>query len=232
MTDHLEIIYQDPYLVAVNKPAGLLVHRTDLAPNAVEFAVQILRKQIGQYVYPLHRLDKPTSGVLLFSLNLKMAQEISQTIQESLFHKEYLALVRGWPPENFEVNRGVKSDKESARKEALTRFERLSTVEIEYAVGPFNTARYSLIQAFPISGRRHQIRKHLNHVSYPIVGDTWYGDRDHNRFFLAQKLPQLMLHSHKLYFKHPVSQDSLHLEAPLPGHWIQALDFLGITYPG
>lgn len=228
----LEIIYQDKNLVAINKPSGLLVHKTDLDPNESQFAVQILRDQLGKYVFPIHRIDKPTSGVLLFSLNSKVAQILSQSMQEMNFHKEYIALVRGWAPDHIIVERGVRQTRSNVRKEAFTKFWNLQNTTLPVSLGPYETARYSLVKACPLTGRRHQIRKHLNHISHPIIGDTWYGDRDHNRYFANElKLNQMFLHSVCMRFKDPENGLKLEIKAPLPVHWQKALSKLKLDYP-
>jgi tRNA pseudouridine65 synthase len=225
----IEILYQDEHLVAINKPSGLLVHRTDLDRHETLFALQIIRDQLNKHVYPIHRIDKPTSGVLLFALNLETAQSLSELFSTKHIIKQYIAIVRGWFPESIEVDRGVRSEKDKPRREALTSFRSLIHSEIDYPVGPFNTARYSLIEAIPETGRRHQIRKHLNHISYPIIGDTWYGDRDHNRFFSNEfQINDLMLHAYTLNFIHPVTNVEITIRAPLSSNWLRVFEILGI----
>lgn len=228
--NELQIIYQDSYLVAVNKPSGLLVHRSDLDPFETEFALQKLRNQLGSKVFPLHRIDKPTSGVLLFALTSDIAREVTEEFLRKEFKKVYFAIVRGWIPDEVVVDRGIRHDKEKERRSALTHFSKLASIEIPYPVGPFDTARYSLIKAVPETGRRHQIRKHLNHISYPIVGDTWYGDRDHNRFFANTfEISQMLLHAGQVSFTHPVSRLPLKITANLPAHWEKALRILNFS---
>lgn len=92
----LEILYQDTDCVAVNKPAGMLVHRSWLDSHETQFVVQTLRDQLGQYVYPVHRLDKPTSGVLLFALSSDVAKSLCQQFEANIVQKTYLAMVRGY----------------------------------------------------------------------------------------------------------------------------------------
>lgn len=231
MIKNLDILYQDKNLVAINKPSGLLVHKTELDPHEQQFAVQILRDQLGQYVFPIHRLDKPTSGVLLFALNLEFAQIISQFIQDKHFYKEYIAIVRGWAPENIKVDRGVRQARSLVRKEAFTEFWNLQNTEMQVALGPYEVSRYSLLKACPTTGRRHQIRKHLNHISHPIIGDTWYGDRDHNRYFAnVMHLDKMFLHARCMKFKNPENGCELEIEAPLPEHWQIALSKLNFNY--
>ena len=231
MIKSLDILYQDEYIVAISKPSGLLVHRTELDPFEQQFAVQILRNQLDRYVYPIHRIDKPTSGVLLFSLNLEIAQLLSQSLQDKQIYKSYIAIVRGWMPDEISIDRGIRQGRTNERKEALTHFQCLQTAEMPVPIGPYQSARYSLVMASPVTGRRHQIRKHLNHVSHPIIGDTWYGDRDHNRYFSEKKnISQMLLHSYQLQFSHPETKKQIKIKAPLPAHWQEALSLIGFDY--
>ena len=222
----LEIIYQDEYIVAINKPSNLLVHRSWIDKDETRFAIQMLRDQIGQYVYPVHRLDKPTSGVLLFALSKEMARALSEQMQEGVFKKEYLAIVRGYTDESAEIDYALKevldkmtdskarTDKEA--QEAVTFYEKLSQVELPYPVGRYNTTRYSLVKLKPQTGRKHQLRRHMKHILHPIVGDTKYGRHEHNVFFREKyKCHRLLLHASKLSIIHPVSKKALVFEAGL-----------------
>jgi len=185
----LSIIYQDEDLVAINKPSGLLVHRSPIDKHETRFAVQELRNQIGQHVYPLHRLDKPTSGVLVFALSSEAASFYSQQFREHDIRKTYLALVRGYGPQKVIVDHaltdeaddyaGVKGGGEA--KEALTHVKCLAQYEIPLLVDRYATTRLSLMQCEPITGRKHQIRRHLKHLGHPIVGDSRHGKGVLNR---------------------------------------------------
>jgi len=227
--NELEIIYRDELLVAVNKPSGLLVHRTHLAPKETQFAVQILRDQVGCYVYPTHRLDNGTSGVLLFTMDQDMAKVMGRMVLEHDFNKTYLALVRGWMPEDGIIDYPIPQGRYRELKDAVSHFSRSIITEIPYAVGPFETARYSLICVYPKSGRRHQIRRHVKHLRYPIVGDKLYGDRQHNALFRdVFKLRQMFLHAYSLEFIHPVRNQTVKITANIPEHWRQ---MLSIVFP-
>lgn len=228
----LEILYLDKYLVVVNKPGGMLVHRTDLDPHETLFVLQILRNQLGQHVYPLHRLDKPTSGVLVFAFNEETARSLTDSLQDDHWQKHYLALVRGWFPDQLSIDRGVRADKDKPRKEAYTEFSCLERIEVPHPVGPYQTARYSLIEARPTTGRRHQIRKHLNHCSHPVLGDTWYGDRDHNRY-ISSLLGEshLFLHAHRLLLPHPDTGEMLTFVAGFPEYWSEVAGLFGFSLP-
>lgn len=235
----LEILYQDEYIVAINKPSNLLVHRSWIDKDETRFAIQILRDQIGQYVYPVHRLDKPTSGVLLFALNKEAARALSEQMQEGLFKKEYLAVVRGYTDEGAEIDYALKevldkmtdakarADKEA--QEAVTLYEKLAQVELPFAVGRYDTTRYSFLRLKPQTGRKHQLRRHMKHILHPIVGDTKYGRHEHNVFFReTYDCHRLLLHASKLSIVHPVSQEPLVFEAGLDevfARVVQALNF-------
>lgn len=220
----LEILFEDKNLIAVNKPAGLLVHRTYLDPHETRFAIQILRNQIGSWVYPIHRLDKGTSGVLLFSKNQEYASIMGEIVLRREFQKVYLAIVRGFTPDVMRINYPVPQGRNEERKPAATAFYSLARTELEHEVGIYSTARYSLLKLIPETGRRHQIRRHLKHIFYPIVGDRRYGDRAHNLFYREiLGLPQMFLHAYELKFKHPISSKTIHIKAPMPEHWNTAL---------
>ena len=226
ITPLLQILYQDDYLVAINKPSGLLVHRSMIDRHETQFAIQILRDQIGRYVYPLHRLDKPTSGVLLFALSSEMAREMTELFSERETSKEYLAVVRGYTDESGCIDYPLKEvlDKMTDRKartdkepqEAVTEYLRLGTVELPYPVSRYPVARYSLVRLLPKSGRKHQLRRHMKHIMHPIVGDTKYGRGEHNQLFRKKfDCHRLLLHASKLTFKHPVTGELLCITAPL-----------------
>ncbi len=178
-TKPLEIIYQDEYLVAINKPSGLLVHKSPIDKREIRFALQELRNQIEQYVYPVHRLDKPTSGVLLFALNKEVAQILSQSFRENDIKKEYIAIVRGYTDNSNLIDYPLKQmldTKEEKRlgitkeeQEAQTKYERLATIELAFPVSRYPVARYSLIRLIPMTGRKHQLRRHMKHI-FPKLG--------------------------------------------------------------
>lgn len=225
----LKIIFQDEWIVAINKPSGLLVHRTNLDPEEKYFAMTMLRDQIGCWVYPIHRLDKGTSGVLLFSKNQEMASVLGQMILNHQFTKEYLAIVRGYSPDEAVIDYPVPQGRKEERKPALSRFRTLTRTEINEAVGIFETARYSVLSVIPETGRRHQIRRHLKHIFYPIIGDRRYGDRAHNKFFKNKlDLTEMFLHARILSFTHPIGKEEICIEADLPDHWSKALNCISI----
>lgn len=235
----LEILYQDEYLVAINKPAGMLVHRSWLAKHETVFVMQRLRDQLKSHVFPIHRLDRPTSGVLLFALTSNIAHQLCLQFSQRAVKKTYLALVRGYLEGVGEIiyplspKRDNIADKFSQAKppqHAETYYQVLNKVEMPYGVGKFATTRYSLLRLTPKTGRKHQIRRHLKHIFHPILGDTQYGDLHQNRAFTEHLgVKQLMLHAESLHFQHPVKQENLAITAPLDLSWQQALTGLHLS---
>lgn len=230
----LTVLHRDDYLVAVDKPPGLLVHRTRIA-DAETFALQALRDQLGRRVHTVHRLDRPTSGVLVFALTAEAARLLSAQFEAQHVAKRYLAVVRGWPPAAGDIDRPLDDPEASvpgqrAPRAALTQYRRLATVELPVAVTRYPTSRYALMEVQPRSGRRHQIRRHFLHIRHPIVGDTTHGEGRHNRFFRERfGLHRLLLHAWRLSFRHPLSGLPVDLEAPLDAQWDRLLAELGWT---
>lgn len=280
----LDILHRDPWLIAVAKPSGLLVHRSLIAAQDERFAVQLLRDQIGQRVYPAHRLDRGTSGVLLFALDRHTAATLGGQFESRAVDKRYLAIVRGHPAESgsiehalvrrldpIERSRGrgagrrdatadgedrdedldpesehdhdhdgqpddlAHSDAEvaavratQAAQPALTHFRRLATVELPHAVDRYPCSRYALVALRPESGRRHQLRRHLKHISHPIIGDATYGKGRHNRLFQTLFGSQrLLLACTQLSLMHPVTRSPLTLHAPPSRDFCQVMQALG-----
>jgi len=220
----LEILYKDDYFVVINKPSGLLVHKSPIDKRETVFALQLVRDQIGQYVYPIHRLDKPTSGVLVFALSSEIARSMSELFGQNAIEKEYKAVVRGYTLDealidyDLKVILDKKADKDkSDNKEpqsAQTYYQRLATVELPYAVSRYPVARYSLVKLSPKTGRKHQLRRHMKHIFHPIVGDTRYGRTEHNNLFREKyDVHRLLLHANRISFVHPVTKESLVIDA-------------------
>jgi len=211
----LRILYRDDHYVAIDKPAGMLVHRTRIAEEG-EYALQRLRDQIGQHVFPVHRLDRPTSGVLLFALHSEAARHIAGEFENHTIDKHYLAVVRGYTEEYATIDYPLQEEPHKPHQQAITSYQRLATVELDIAVGRYPKARYSLIEAMPKTGRLHQIRKHMHHIFHPIVGDTTHGEGRHNRLFRDHfDSRRLLLFSTRLGFIHPYSGERITIEAPL-----------------
>jgi tRNA pseudouridine65 synthase len=213
-TPEPEIVYKDDYFVAVNKPAGLLVHRSMVDPKEKFSAVQMVRDQLGCKVYPVHRLDRPTSGVLLFALDPEIAKKCAQLFCAGTITKKYLAVLRGYLPDAGVTDHPVKEVRdrfldrhdrdEIKRYPAMTEFKCLAKIELPVFVDKYPQTRYSLAELFPKTGRRHQLRQHMKHLSHPIVGDTRYGKSAHNRFFHTRyHCKRLLLAAVELRFIHP-----------------------------
>lgn len=223
----LEIIYQDDYLVAINKPHGLLVHRSPIAADATEFAVQILRDQLGRMVYPVHRLDRKTSGVLLFALNEEMNSKMQVQFSDGKVSKQYHAIVRGFTPDTMEIDYPLKRD-DGVVQEAFTSFITLQKTELDIASGKHATSRYSLIELTPTTGRMHQLRKHMAHVFHPIIGDRPHGCNKQNKFFLEYfQMNSMLLHAKEISFYHPVTAREILIAADYQSEFKRMLNVLG-----
>jgi len=230
----LDILYQDEYLVAVNKPAGLFVHRSYMDKDEIYFALQLVRDLVGQYVYPLHRLDRPTSGVLLFALTKEVAQKMGEAFSENKdskrIQKTYYALTRGHllGEELIDYPLKEKLDKlgdknvslNKPAQEAQTYYHSIKTASLSVALGKYNSVRYSLIKLLPQTGRRHQLRRHLSHLRHPIIGDINYGDNKQNPFFIEYfGFKRLMLIAKDLAFEHPITGESINISVPFDEQW-------------
>ncbi len=234
----LEILYRDDRIVAVNKPSGLLVHRSALDAHEARFAVQILRDQIGCRVHPVHRLDKGTSGVLLFALDSDTAGRLGTAFETQAVEKTYLAVVRGHPPESGVIDHPLARRFDPAERRepvpdappqpARTRFRRLAVAELPYRVDRYPTSRYALLELAPETGRRHQIRRHLKHIAHPIIGDATFGKGRHNRLFAELfGANRLLLACTRMRLAHPRDGTPLDLAAPLAPEFAAVLTALG-----
>lgn len=238
MAEELEILYRDPWLVAVHKPSGLLVHRSEIDRHETRFALQIVRDQIGRRVWAAHRLDKGTSGVLLFALNPETASLLGRQFESGEVGKNYLAVVRGHPAESGTVDHPLTRQRDdyefvgerssSEAQPATTRFRRLAVAELPYRVDRYPSSRYALLELEPLTGRRHQIRRHLKHIAHPIIGDATYGKGRHNRLFTELfGNRRLLLACTKLEFRHPSTGEMMAIEAPPAEDFAAVLDRLG-----
>ena len=226
MTD-LDILFEDEHLIAVNKPSGLLVHPSWIAPRGTPNLASMLKAYFeGGSPYTIHRLDRPTSGVILFGKNKETAQAMNLQFAERQVKKTYLCMVRGYIDEAGTIDYALKeqldkiADKHASKdkepQEAVSHYRCLGTVEIDMPVGRYEQARYSLVEVKPETGRKHQIRRHMKHIFHPIACDTKHGDNKHNKALRARfGLDRLMLMATHISFVHPVSGNQIEIEAPL-----------------
>ncbi len=209
----LDILYRSDQMVAINKPHGLLVHASSIARDADVNALKVLRDQLDQYVFPIHRLDRKTAGVLLFGLNKEIVREVKEQFDLSQVSKRYIAIVRGYFPEQFTLDYPLTNDR-GKLQEAITTFRLLHRSEIAVPYGQHNTSRYSLIECYPKTGRFHQIRKHLAHMRHPIIGDRPHGCNKQNKLFKERwNMTTMMLHAIDISLN--VDGRAIHIQAPI-----------------
>lgn len=227
----LPVLFEDDYFIAINKPHGMLVHRTRISEDTV-FVMQTLRDQIGAPVYTIHRLDRATSGVLVYGKSAEAAELLAAYFREKTIGKKYLAIVRGWTDDQGTIDYAVRDqDKPDAEYlEAVSHYRTLGRSEVPHAIGyKYKTARFSLVEVEPETGRRHQIRKHFAHILHPVIGDKRHGDNKHNMYFWnVLQLPRMLLHASELAFEHPVSGKTVVLQAPVDELFMRALQMLGL----
>lgn len=224
----LEIVYEDDHLIAINKPHGLLVHRSSLANDATKFALQLLRDQVGKPVYPAHRIDRKTGGVLLFSLNNACDSKMQQMFAARETEKTYLALLRGYAPEQGEIDYPLKNER-GVLQEAHTSYKTLATAEIPLPSGTHSTSRYSLVMATPLTGRMHQLRRHFAHILHPIIGDRPHGCNKQNKLWKDTfGMKSMLLHAIRLRFIHPITGAEVSIEAEPQPEFKRALSILAL----
>lgn len=212
-----EILFADAALVIVAKPAGLIVHR-GWADDEVA-VLQLVRDAIGARVHPIHRLDRGASGALVFARSPEAARALQESWSGGQVEKRYLALVRGRPPASAVIDHPIPRAEDGPRVPAVTTVTTLA-----------QAGRYALVEALPQTGRLHQIRRHLKHVSCPLIGDVRYGKGEHNRLFREQyALHRLALHAWSLALPHPETGAEVRVVAPLPADLRGAIAALGIA---
>jgi len=223
----LDIIYRDEHLIAINKPHGLLVHRSKIAADAEEFALQLLRDQIGQKVNPVHRIDRKTGGVLLFAFDKQVEIAMQKQFAENLVKKKYLAIVRGHTPDGEDIDYPLRRD-DGTLQEAFTTYRTLIRAELDIPLGQHPTSRYSLVEATPATGRMHQLRKHLAHIFHPIIGDRTHGCNKQNKLFKEKwEMETMLLHASSVEFNHPVMGGVISIEAPLQSEFLRVMELMG-----
>ncbi|MBL3825047.1 MULTISPECIES: pseudouridine synthase [unclassified Marinobacter] len=233
MSNPLTVLFRDDHLLVVHKPAGLLVHRSPIDRHETEFALQYARGlNDGRHVYPVHRLDRPTSGILVFARDSDTARTLGMAMMAGEVAKTYLAMVRGWPPEQGEIDYALREEPEDRRlkgveqpvRDALTHYRTLATTEIPVEIEKYPTSRYAVVELCPKTGRKHQLRRHMKHINHPIIGDANHGRGRHNRYF-AERFGQgrLMLAATGMAFRHPASGEPLTISAPPEESFLEVL---------
>ncbi|ACU04562.1 MULTISPECIES: pseudouridine synthase [Pedobacter] len=222
----LEIVYQDDHLIAINKPHGLLVHRSSIANDAKEFALQLLRDQVNRHVSPVHRLDRKTGGLLLFAFEKDVETAMQQKFMNGEVQKKYLAVLRGYAPDQMAIDYPLAKENGTIQ-EAFTAFVTLKRAELDIAFGKHPTSRYSLVEASPTTGRMHQLRKHFAHIFYPIIGDRKHGCNKQNKFFKETwDMTTMLLHASELTFLHPVTGKQVQLKASVQTEFLRVMDLM------
>ncbi|NDL65545.1 tRNA pseudouridine(65) synthase TruC [Acerihabitans arboris] len=236
----IEICYQDEYIVAVNKPAGWLVHRSWLDRREKVVVMQTVRDMVGQHVFTVHRLDRPTSGVLLLALSSEVARSLSGQFEQHQVRKTYHAVARGYMEGEGVIDYALTqeldkiADKfaqpDKAPQSAVSRYRALARVEMPVAIGRYPTSRYSLMELLPQTGRKHQLRRHMSHLHHPLIGDSTHGDLRQNRGFARTfDCARLMLHASCLELTHPVTGKALKINASWDRVWQDLMIRFGWT---
>ncbi|WP_405604867.1 pseudouridine synthase [Polaribacter sp. Asnod1-A03] len=218
----LEIIFEDTYLLCVNKPNNMLVHHAHHSRNVIEETslLQLILEEKGIKVFPIHRLDRKTSGIILLAKETQYVSKFQELFTNNEIQKTYFGIVRGFSPESKKIDSPVKGRDANVHKEALTFLKTLENITLEIPVKPYDSSRYSLIELLPKTGRMHQLRVHANKISHPLIGDPKYGDKNHNIMFEENfNCKNLFLHAGQLEFIHPFSSESLILKATFPKDW-------------
>ena len=216
-----DILYRDDRLLVVNKPPGVPVHGSRMLEGRPDTLLAMARDMSGRMVHAVHRLDRPVSGAILLAFDRETLAAMSHAFEQRQVEKRYLAVVRGWTGESGCIDHALLPPRDERRpgsgpRDARTRFRRLATLELDVEVAPYPTARYSLLELTPETGRRHQLRRHMKHISHHLAGDTTYGKGEHNRVFREQfQCERLLLHSRSLVFHHPSSGKRVEVTAPL-----------------
>ena len=223
-----ELLYEDEHLLAINKPCHILVHPTKISEDTVS-VLELLEEQLNAKLYPIHRLDRATSGVLIFGKSSSVAGQLSAQFREQLVDKTYLAILRGFIESTGIIDYAIgdHDDRNKPKKSAITHYGLLKQSELPIAIGRYPSSRFSLVEAKPKTGRRHQIRRHFSHLRHPIIGDKRHGDVKHNKYFAeVWAINRLLLHAIQLEFQHPIKEERINVHAPLGRLFLKALDYL------
>ena len=221
------ILFEDDDFIAIHKPPGILVHRTKISEDT-QFVLQLLRNQINQRIYPIHRLDRGTSGVLFFAKHKKAASLMGSVFINKEIQKQYIAIIRGYVEAKGTINYALAKEPHLPKKEAITHYYRLQQTELQVAISRYPSARYSFVKVILETGRRHQIRRHFSHLRHPVIGDKRHGDVKHNSYWRDNfGISRMLLHAQSLAFLHPISEEPLLITAPIDTSFQVAMDLLG-----
>jgi tRNA pseudouridine65 synthase len=229
LSGDIDIVFEDEMLLAVNKPAGLLVHRSKIAADENDCLLDRLRARTTSDLFLIHRLDRATSGVVLLAKSHEVAGALGKQFMARNVEKRYLAVVRGWPDSEGTIDYPLPDVREnSPRKPAVTNWRVLATCAVAIELGKYPEQRYALVEASPQTGRYRQIRKHFHHISHHIVGDTSHGRGDHNRLWRMHfGMHRLLLHAWKLDLRHPADDSALEFAAPVDETWTRVIERFG-----
>ncbi len=224
---NLEIIYEDAYLLCVSKPNNVLVHHAHHSRNVADedSLLQLIENELGIKAYPIHRLDRKTSGIIMLAKETKYVSKFQELFTNNEIQKTYFGVVRGYSPDSKTIDSPVKGRDANVHKEALTHLRTLEKITLDIPVKPYDSSRYSLVELAPKTGRMHQLRVHSNKISHPLIGDSKYGDKNHDVMFDENfGWTNMFLHAGKLEFTHPFSSEALVLKATFPKDWIALFD--------
>ena len=226
----LPVLYRDAHMAVVHKPAGLMVHDSELARGETDFAADRLREQFASPIFLVHRLDRATSGCLLLAFDRDTASLLGKAWMAGEVRKDYLAVCRGWPAEDaFRVDHALDGGPgKPQKKDALTDFEVLHRAQLPWPSQGFESSRYALLRASPVTGRYRQIRRHLKHLSHHLIGDTSHGDGRHNRAWRMAGVYRMLLHAQALAFTHPHEGETLEVGCAPDGDFARALELIGV----
>ena len=223
----LEIIYQDSYCLLVTKPNNVLVHHAHHYRNKIDekSLMQLIENQLGTRYFPIHRLDRKTSGIILLASKKEYVSTFQALFTNKEIKKIYYGVVRGYSQDNRIIDSPVKGRDALVYKEAESHLKRLNKIELNIPVKPYDSSRYSLVELTPTTGRMHQLRIHMNKLSTPLINDAKYGDKNHDTMYREQfGWTNLFLHAGSLAFTHPFSNQELFLKSSFSNDWIQLFE--------
>ncbi|MFD1553428.1 pseudouridine synthase [Putridiphycobacter roseus] len=226
-------VFEDAWFKIINKPSNLIVHHSNYARNLDEVSLcQWVNKEAGKSLHPIHRLDRKTSGLIIFAKDKTVIPKMQTLFAEHKITKQYVALVRGFVTEAGSIDSPIRADEAIEYKEAFTAYKPLHSFEVPIPVQPYDAARYTILSLKPTTGRMHQLRKHMNKFSHPIIGDPKYGNRHHNHMFIEKfACSNLFLHAKTLSFIHPITERPLVINAKFPAFWENVFTHLNCEFP-